>query len=174
MVWGGRRISKCIVNISTSCSRGQHGPYFAKCWALVRKKMKSKALDRCACVCSSAQSLSRVCLFATPWTIAHWTPHPWYFSDKNTRVSCHFLLQGIFRTQGSNPRLLHLLHWPADSLPLATWEAHITCNSAFNYCLWYLHMVSCIGILLPKRTKKIGYKESTDRFLTPLGQTSIR
>ena len=28
---------------------------------------------------------------------------------------CHFLLQGIFLTQRSN---LHLLYWPADSLPL--------------------------------------------------------
>jgi len=32
---------------------------------------------------------------------------------------CHFLRQGIFPTQGSNPRLLCLLHWQADSLPLA-------------------------------------------------------
>ena len=31
---------------------------------------------------------------------------------------CHFLLQGIFPTQGSSPCLLHLLHWQADSLPL--------------------------------------------------------
>ena len=29
---------------------------------------------------------------------------------------CHFLLQGIFLTQGSN---LSLLHWQADSLPLS-------------------------------------------------------
>ena len=28
-------------------------------------------------------------------------------------------LQGIFPTQGSNPRLLGLLHWQAGSLPLA-------------------------------------------------------
>ena len=34
----------------------------------------------------------------------------WNFSDKNTGVGCHFLLQGIFLTQGSNPRLLCLLH----------------------------------------------------------------
>ena len=33
---------------------------------------------------------------------------------------CHFLLQGIFLTQGSNPCLLHLLHGQADYLPLAT------------------------------------------------------
>ena len=34
----------------------------------------------------------------------------WAFSGKNTGVGCHFLLQGIFSTQGSNPRLLGLLH----------------------------------------------------------------
>ena len=32
------------------------------------------------------------------------------FPDKNTRVGCHFLLQGIFLTQGSNPGLLHCRH----------------------------------------------------------------
>ena len=37
------------------------------------------------------------------------------FPGKNTGVSCHFLLQGVFPTQGSK---LHLLHWKADSLPL--------------------------------------------------------
>ena len=34
-------------------------------------------------------------------------------------VGCHFLLQRIFPIQGSNPCLLHLLHWQADSLPLS-------------------------------------------------------
>ena len=38
------------------------------------------------------------------------------FSGKITGVGCHFLSQGIFLTQGSNPRLLH---WQADSLPLS-------------------------------------------------------
>ena len=38
---------------------------------------------------------------------------------KNTGVGCHALLQGIFPTQGSNLCLLNLLHWQADSLPLA-------------------------------------------------------
>ena len=41
---------------------------------------------------------------------------PWDFPGKNTGVGCHFLLQGIFLTQGSNPCLLH---WQADSLPLS-------------------------------------------------------
>ena len=38
---------------------------------------------------------------------------------KNTGVGCHDLLQGIFPTQRRNLCLLHLLHWQADSLPLA-------------------------------------------------------
>ena len=32
---------------------------------------------------------------------------PWDFPGKNTGVGCHFLLQGIFPNQGSNPGLLH-------------------------------------------------------------------
>ena len=42
---------------------------------------------------------------------------PWDFPGKNTGVGCH--PPGIFLTQGSNPRLLRLLHWQSDSLPLA-------------------------------------------------------
>ena len=44
---------------------------------------------------------------------------PWDSPGKNTRMSWHFLLQGIFPIQGSNPHLLHLLHWNEGSLPLA-------------------------------------------------------
>ena len=35
-----------------------------------------------------------------------WPPRllcPWSFPGKNTALGCHFLLQGIFLTQGSNP-----------------------------------------------------------------------
>ena len=38
---------------------------------------------------------------------------------KNTGGGCHFLLRRIFPTQGSNPHLLGLLHWQADSLSLS-------------------------------------------------------
>ena len=41
---------------------------------------------------------------------------PWDFPGNNIGVGCHFLLQGIFPIQGSNPRLLH---WQADSLLLS-------------------------------------------------------
>ena len=52
--------------------------------------------------------------FVTPWTIAHQAPLAWDSPSKNTGVGCHFLLQGIFLTQGSNPRLLR---WQMGSLP---------------------------------------------------------
>ena len=41
---------------------------------------------------------------------------PLDFTGKNTGTGCHFLLEGIFLTQGSNPRLLHQ---QAGSLPLS-------------------------------------------------------
>ena len=47
---------------------------------------------------------------------------PGDFPDKNAGMSCHFLLQGIFPTQGLNP---HLLCWQVDSLPLSHQENHL-------------------------------------------------
>ena len=69
-------------------------------------------------VAAAAEPLSHVQLFATLWTIACRLLCPWDSPGKNTGVGCHFLLQGIFPAQGSNPSLLHLLHWQAGSLPL--------------------------------------------------------
>ena len=55
------------------------------------------------------QSLSCVQLFAATWTIACNLHCPWDFPGKNTRMGCHFLLQGIFliQTQRLNSSLLH-------------------------------------------------------------------
>ena len=44
--------------------------------------------------------------FPTLWTVAARLFCPWGFPGKNPGVGCHFLLQGIFLTQGSNLRLL--------------------------------------------------------------------
>ena len=52
------------------------------------------------CVCAQSDSLSPCELQPTRILC------PRDFPGKNTRVSCHFLLQGVFLTQGSNPRLL--------------------------------------------------------------------
>ena len=59
--------------------------------------------------------LSHIQLLATLWTVAHQAALFMEFPGKNTGVGCHFLLQGIFPTQGLN---LHLLHWQLDSLSL--------------------------------------------------------
>ena len=48
--------------------------------------------------------------------------------SKNIEVGCQALLQGIFPTQGSNPRLLCLLHWQAHSLPLVPPGNPIRCE----------------------------------------------
>ena len=42
-----------------------------------------------------------------------------HLQPKNTGVGCHALLQGIFLTQGLNPRPLHPLHWLSGPLPRA-------------------------------------------------------
>ena len=55
-----------------------------------------------------AQSLSHIWLFAAPWTVDCQAPLPWNSPGKNTGVGCHFLLQGIFLTQGSNSCLLSM------------------------------------------------------------------
>ena len=62
---------------------------------------------------------SRVQLCATTWIVAPGLLCPWDSPGKSTRVGCHFLLQGIFPTQGLNLNLLYLLHWQEGSLPLA-------------------------------------------------------
>ena len=57
---------------------------------------------------------------------------PWDFPGKNTGVGCHFLLQGIFPTQGSN---LRLLYWQADSLPHSHLGSHTFCTDSCNSCI---------------------------------------
>ena len=63
-------------------------------------------------------SLSHGLTLATPCTVTQLLC-PWDFPGKNAGVGCHFLLQGLFLTQGLNPSLLCLLHWQVDSLPLS-------------------------------------------------------
>ena len=62
--------------------------------------------------------------FSIPWTVAHQAPLSMEFLRQEYWNGCHFLLQGIPPTQGSNP---HLLHWQVDSLPLSHWEAPKSC-----------------------------------------------
>ena len=52
--------------------------------------------------------------FAIPWTVVFLAPLS-MFPVNNTGIVCHYLLQRIFLTQGSNQCFLH---WYVDSLPL--------------------------------------------------------
>ena len=66
-------------------------------------------------------TFNQVWLFATPWTV---TPpgssaHGILQARVLEWVASHSLLQGISLTKWSKPHFLHLLHWQADSLPLA-------------------------------------------------------
>ena len=88
------------------------------------------------------QLLRGVQLFATPWTVASRLLCPWDFPGKNTIAGCHFLLHGIFLTQGLNQYLLSFLHLQVDSLPLHHLESPyhprwlIILSSAKEYIPW--------------------------------------
>ena len=57
------------------------------------------------CVCVSCSVVSNS--LWPPWTIAHQAPLFMASPGRNAGVGCHFLLQGIVLTQGSNLGLLH-------------------------------------------------------------------
>ena len=72
------------------------------------------------------KSLSHVRLFVTPWTVACQISPSMEFPRQNTGVGCHFLLQGIFPTQGSNLGLQHFrqtfYHLSYQGIPLGIEE----------------------------------------------------
>ena len=99
------------------------------------------------CVC--AQLLNRVRLFATPQTIAHQAPVS-MGSFRQKYLGCHFLLQGVFRTKGSNSHLLCLLHWRSSqmgSLPLGGLRIHWIILNLVGSC-FYRHLAPSIISLL--------------------------
>ena len=59
---------------------------------------------------------------------------PWNFPSRNTGVECHFILQGIFLTQGLKPYLFHLHHWQVDSL-LLVWSGEPNSCSTWTQLL---------------------------------------
>ena len=74
----------------------------------------------CVCVSCSVLSISLSSHGLQPTRLFC----PWNCPGKNTCVGCHWLLQGIVPTQGSNSCLLRLLQWQADSFyHCANWGA---------------------------------------------------
>ena len=66
------------------------------------------------------------------------------FPGKNAGAGCHFLLQGIFPTQGSNPRLLH---WQADSLLLSHQGSQMLIVTLSKNVLISLCSITCYEII---------------------------
>ena len=56
--------------------------------------------------------------FVTPRTVACQAPLSMGFPRQESWSGLPYPITGIFLNQDSNPRLLHLLHWQVDSLPL--------------------------------------------------------
>ena len=77
-----------------------------------------KNFQRCVHVCT----LSRVLLFATPWTIACQAPVSMELSRQEYWSGYPFATPGGLLTQALNPRFLH---WQADSLPLSRQGSHM-------------------------------------------------
>ena len=66
--------------------------------------------------------------------------HPWNFPGKNTGVGCHFLLQRIFPTQGSNPGLPH---YGQMLYCLSHQEARDTCYCPELWDCWLCFLSVC-------------------------------
>ena len=95
------------------------------------------------------------------------------FPGKNTGVGCHFLLQGIFPTQGWN---WHLLHWQMDSLPLSQlgrpillWSFYFSISSVVNLLLCLIYELNfTTDIYVWEKTVCVGLNK-VHGFRHPLG-----
>ena len=85
--------------------------------------------------------ISCVWFFVTPRTAAHQAPLSMEVSSKNTGVGCHFLLQGIFLTQGWTRVSCFSWHWQADSLPLTHVRGPMYYFTKAFKCLWEENLV---------------------------------
>ena len=77
--------------------------------------------------------------FCNPWTVAHQVPLSMEFSRQEYWLGCHFLLQEIFPTQGSNQCLLL---WQMGSFPLHHLEH--SCILSSNLKCIFKPMLECI------------------------------
>ena len=103
----------------------------------------------------------------------------WDFPGKNTAAGCHFLLQGIFSTQGSNPHLLCHLHSQVDSLSLSPlgspWNRTGMC-SVVSDSLWPHRMQPARFRYLwdsPIRDTGVGWHSSSRKSSQPRDRTCV-
>ena len=87
--------------------------------------------------------LCSVLFFVTLWTVTHQAPLSMEFSREEYWSGLPCPPPRDLPAQGLNPRLLRLLHWQADSLPLCHLGRHSLSNS-FVLILssqWLLHIL---------------------------------
>ena len=72
---------------------------------------------------------------SSPWTLAHQAPSSMGFSRQEYWSGCHFLLQGIFLIQGSNPGLLDCRQTLYPYVPRSHILSLILVNLFGNLCL---------------------------------------
>ena len=91
------------------------------------------------CVCVFAQLSPTAC---NAMDEARQAPLSMGFPGKSTGVGCHFLLQGIFQTQGSNLSLLCCLHCRWILYLLSHWGSPFLLRSKLG-----VQEVQCLGRL---------------------------
>ena len=75
--------------------------------------------------------------------------YPWDFPGKNTGVDCHFLLQGIFLTQGSNHGSLigrRILYSEPSEKPNYKLPATKTTIIIFHHMVLHIHNVKILSV----------------------------
>ena len=115
-------------------------------------EFRDRQAGRQACMC--VQSCPILC-----------NPMDYSLPGKNTGVGYHFLLRGIFPTQGLNPCLLH---WRVDSLPLRDLGSPQSDRSGGKSCLCPLSVYS-LRELLYFLFLSFGHFNYRMRSLMPLG-----
>ena len=97
----------------------------------------------CVCVCLATQSCPTACnpMDCSPRCLCRWN-----FPGNNTGVGCHFLLLGIFLTQGSN---LCLLLWQVEDSLLLSHLGSPPLHILFPNYLQYSISLSLTGWPLP-------------------------
>ena len=91
--------------------------------------------------------------------------HPWNFPDKSTGAGCHFLLQGIFLTQGLNPGLpyyrqtLYRLSYQRSHRHIHNWVSFLLWLSLFilSGAISPLFPSSILDTSCPGRSSPISY-----------------